>query len=177
MRKHLLLAGVILLSLLISCSKDNKSSPCGSKKTASNFWLRIGNSLFQNFHGLPHTYMEGNNRVFQWSDEVTNVCPDEHVKVECEVELSSPTSPVSARGRVDWLILFERKITMTRNGNIFKGSDEVGLKQAFNQDPATFFPVVEVFFPTQGSYSEDSTFLLQHVAKVTYKADYKAFKP
>jgi hypothetical protein len=176
MRKYLLLAGAVLF-LLISCSKDNKPSPCGPKSNASKFWLRLGNSLFKNFDGLPHTYMEGNNRVFQWSDEVTNVCPDEHVKVECEVEMSNAASPVGARGRVDWLILFERKITMTRNGNTFKGRDEVGLKQAFNQDPAFFFPVVEVFFPTKGSYSADSAFLLEHVAKVTYRADYKVFKP
>jgi hypothetical protein len=176
MRKSLLLAGAILLSLFISCSKDNKPSKCGGKSNSIKFWLRAGNSLFQNFDGLPHTYMEGNNRVFQWSSEVTNVCPDEHVKVECEVEMSNAASPVGARGRVDWLILFERKITMTRNGNVFKGSDEVGLKQAFNQDPASFFPVVEVFFPTQGSYSADSAFLLQHVAKVSYRADYRVFQ-
>jgi hypothetical protein len=177
MKNKLLLATAIVFTLFINCSKDKQdSSLCGAKTNSSKFWLRIGNSLFQNFDGLPHTYMEGNNRVFQWSDFVENACPHEHVKVACEVELSNAASPVSARGRIDWFILFEHKITMTRSGNFFKGTGDAGLKQAFDTDPASFSPVVEVFFPTKGSYSADSAFVLEHVAKVSFIADYRVYK-
>ncbi|MEI6950098.1 hypothetical protein V9K67_23125 [Paraflavisolibacter sp. H34] len=171
------LPGLIMTCIALSCSKDKQdSSLCGGKSESIGFWLRTSNSLFQNFNALPTTYMEGNNRVFQWSRKVGGVCPHEHVKVECDVELNNAASPVSARGRVDWLLFFERKITMTRSGNYFKGAEEVGLKQAFGEDTAWFVPSVEIFFPTKGSYSADSAFVLEHVAKVSFRADFRVYK-
>ena len=177
MRKNLLLASAILFSLFMSCSKDDKtnSSLCGSKMKSDKFW--IGRVMMENFDGLPDIYMEGNNRVFQWSSLVENACPHEHFRVESQVTLSSPASPVSFRGRIDWLLFFERKFTMTRSGNEFKGNGEAGLKQAFGDDPASFFPIVEVYFPTKGSYSADSAFLLQQVTKIVLIADYLQHKP
>jgi hypothetical protein len=177
MRKDLFLAVLLLFTLFLNCSKDKQDSKlCGVKTTDNKFWLRTGNSLFQNFQRMPTTYMEGSNRVFQWSDAVNGVCPHEHVKVECDVELNNAASPVGARGRVDWLAFFERKITMNRSGNYFRGSEDIGLKQAFGEDTASFYAIVEIFFPTKGDYSRDSAFVLEHVAKVSYKADYRVFK-
>jgi hypothetical protein len=121
--------------------------------------------------------MEGTNRVFQWSDIVENVCPHEHVKGNFRVALLDAASAVQARGRVDWNFFFEQKVTMTRTGVDFKGSGEAGLSQAFGESKAWFIPVVEVFFPTKGSYSADSIFLVKEVISVEMGVDYKAFKP
>jgi hypothetical protein len=175
MSKHLLVTSSIFFSLLMACTKDDEATLCGPHKVF-DLSLREG-YIVDNSVGAFHSYMEDNNRVFQWSGLVENVCPDEHVNVTCNVALFSPTSPVSARGRIDWLILFEKKITMTRSGDQFTGKGEAGLKQAFKDKPGSFSPVVEVFFPTKGSYSADTAFLKQHVYAVQLTADFWEFSP
>ena len=120
--------------------------------------------------------MEGSNRVFQWSDVVENVCPHEHIKAKFRVGLLNAASPVTARGRIDWNFLFEQNIVMTRIGEDFKGNGEAGLSQAFGENKAWFIPVVEVFFPTKGSYSADTAFLKQQIIGIEMEVDYKAFK-
>jgi hypothetical protein len=166
------LPAILILSLFTACSKEDEK--CGASQ---NFvYAKYLNGIVDDPGGVFNTYMEGNNRVFQWSDIVENVCPHEHVKANYTVGMLNAASPITARARVDWNFLFEQNITMTRVGADFKGNGEAGLKQAFGENKAWFVPVLEVFFPTKGSYSADTAFLKQQVIGIEMNVDYKAFK-
>ena len=65
---------------------------------------------------------------------------------------------------------------MSLVGDDYKGNGEVGLKQAYGTDPAEFIPVVEVFFPTKGSYAADRAFLKQKVISIEGIAKYLDYK-
>jgi hypothetical protein len=175
MRKHLLLAGVILFSLLIACTKDDKATLCGPQKV---FILALPvNKLTDSSGGGFHTYMEGNNRVFQWSELIENVCSDEHVRVSCEVSLHNINAPIIARARISWSLLFERKINLTKTENKIRGGDEAGLKQAYGDAPGSFVPTLEIPFPSRGSYSADTTFLTDEVMSIYLEARYWEYSP
>jgi hypothetical protein len=173
MRK-IFLPALLLVNLFTACIKDDEDEKCGPSNKFDLY--RLGTSIVDTTGGVFNSYMEGTNRVFQWSDLVENVCPHEHVKANLRVALLNAASAVSARGRVDWNFFFEQKITMTRTGDNFTGNGEAGLSQAFGENKAWFVPVVEVFFPTKGSYSADTAFLKQQVISVEIGATYKAFK-
>lgn len=147
-------------------------SPCGPNQTYDLYLL--GSSIVDSTTGVYYSYMDGSNRVFQWSNLVENACSQEHVKLEARVALlDETTTGVSARASASWLFLFEEQITMTKNGSDIKGKGEAGLKQAFDKDPAWFVPTLEVFFPTKGSYGADTAFLKQNVISVEMMAKYR----
>ena len=171
MKKNLLLAIAICSTLLASCDLFD-DSPCGPKETFDLYLL--GSSIVDSTTGVYYSYMDGSNRVFQWSQLVENVCAQEHAKMECRVALlDETTSGISAKARASWLFLFEENITMTKSGSDIKGNGEIGLKQAFGEDAAWFVPTLEVFFPTKGTYSADTAFLKQNVISVEMMAKYR----
>jgi hypothetical protein len=173
MKNSLFLTLAIFFTLLSSCDFFD-DSPCGPNQTYDLYLL--GSSIVDSTTGIYYSYMDGTNRVFQWSQLVEEVCPDEHVKIESRVALlDETTTGISARARVDWLFLFEENIVMTKNGSDIKGKGEAGLKQAFDKDPGWFVPVVEVFYPTKGSYGADTAFLKENVISVECMAKYRKF--
>ncbi len=175
MSNHLLLAGAILFSFLSGCTKDDEATLCGPQKV---FILALPvNKLTDSSDGGFHTYLEGNNRVFQWSELIENVCSDEHVKVNCEVSLYNINAPILARARISWSLLFERNINLTKTENKLRGGDEAGLKQAFGDNPGYFVPALEIFFPSRGSYSADTIFLKDEVMSIYLEARYWEYSP
>lgn len=149
-------------------------SPCGPNQTYDLYLL--GSSIVDSTNGVYYSYMEGTDRVFQWSELVDSVCTDEHAKMNCRVALlDETTTGINARSRASWLFLFEENFPMTKNGSDIKGSGEVGLKQAFDKDAAWFVPTLEVYFPTKGSYGADTAFLKQNVISVEMMAKYRKF--
>jgi hypothetical protein len=171
MKRNLLLAVAICSTLLGSCDLFD-DSPCGPNQTFDLYLL--GSSIVDSTTGVYYSYMDGSNRVFQWSQLVENVCAQEHAKMECRVALlDETTSGISAKARASWLFLFETTIPMTKSGSDIKGNGEVGLKQSFGEDPAWFVPTLEVYFPTKGSYGADTAFLKQNVISVEMMAKYR----
>ena len=67
----------------------------------------------------------------------------------------------------------ETNFAMTKHGSDLKGGGEVGLKQAFGEEPGWFVPVLEVYFPTKGSFAADTSFLKHNVISVELKASYR----
>lgn len=168
------LATAILFTLTLASCDLFDDSPCGPKQTFDLYLL--GSSIVDTTGGTYYSYMDGTNRVFQWSQIVEEVCTDEHVKLDARVALlDETTTGVSARAKGDWLFLFEENIPMNKTGSDIKGSGSFGLKQAFDKDAAWFVPAVEVFFPTKGSYSADTAFLKQNVISVEMMAKYRKF--
>lgn len=147
-------------------------SPCGARETADMYYL--GSQLVDTTTGDYHTYMDGNNRVFQWSQLIENVCTEEHIKADARVALLDETSTgIQARARLSWQFLFEKNIVLSLTHGDLKGNGEAGLKQAFGMDPGWFVQAVEVFFPTMGSYSADTAFLKMHVISVEMMTKYR----
>lgn len=164
----------LLASLFAFTSCDLfDDSPCGSRETYDLYLL--GSSIVDSTTGVYYSYMDGNgNRVFQWSNIVENVCPQEHVNMEARVALlDETTTGLSARAGASWLFLFEESFNLSKSGSDLKGKGEAGLKQAFGEDPGWFVPQVEVYFPTKGSYSADTAFLKQNVISVEMMAKYR----
>jgi hypothetical protein len=171
MKTRILLIGVVFATGLFSCDLFD-DSPCGPKETYDLYLL--GSSIVDSTTGVYHTYMDGGNRVFQWSNIVENACSQEHVKMEARVALlDETTTGITARGGASWLFLFEENFTMSKKGSDLKGNGEAGLKQAFGEDPAWFIPTLEVLFPTKGSYGADTAFLKQNVISVEMMAKYR----
>ena len=171
MKTSLLLVAAVSFTALAGCDLFD-DSPCGPHQTYDLYLL--GSSIVDSTTGVYYSYMDGGNRVFQWSELVDNVCSQEHAKMDCRVALlDETTSGISARGRASWLFLFEENIPMTKNGSDIKGNGSIGLKQAFDEDPAWFVPTLEVFFPTKGSYGADTAFLKQSVISVEMMAKYR----
>jgi hypothetical protein len=174
MKTRLLLPFLLLSFLFLAGCDLFDDSPCGPNQTFDLYLL--GSSIVDSTTGVYYSYTNGNDRVFQWSQLVEQVCPDEHVKVESRVALlDESTSGISARASVNWLFLFEEQIPMNKSGSDVKGKGEAGLKQAFDKDEAWFVPSLEVFFPTKGSYSADTAFLKQNVISVEMMAKYRKF--
>lgn len=171
MKNSILLAGALLLLALSSCDLFD-DSPCGPNQTYDLYLL--GSSIVDSTTGVYYSYMDGNDRVFQWSQLVEEACSQEHVKLDARVALlDETTTGISAKARASWLFLFEENIAMTKNGSDIKGKGEAGLKQAFDKEPAWFVPTLEVFFPTKGNYSADTAFLKQNVISVEMMAKYR----
>jgi hypothetical protein len=171
MKTILLHVGAIAVISLAGCDLFD-DSPCGPNQTYDLYLL--GSSIVDSTSDVYYSYMEGTDRVFQWSNLVENVCSQEHAKIDCRVALlDETTTGISARGRASWLFLFEENISMTKNGSDIKGKGEAGLKQAFDKDPAWFVPTLEVYFPTKGSYGADTAFLKQNVISVEMTAKYR----
>lgn len=165
------MVGAVFFTALGGCDLFD-DSPCGPNQTYDLYLL--GSSIVDSTTGVYYSYMDGSNRVFQWSNIVENVCSQEHVKMEARVALlDETTTGISARANASWLFLFEENVTMTKNGSDIKGKGEAGLKQAFGEDAAWFVPSLEVFFPTQGSYGADTAFLKQNVISVEMMAKYR----
>ncbi|MGZ3952820.1 MAG: hypothetical protein ACXVBZ_15570, partial [Flavisolibacter sp.] len=174
---------ILLLCLGVSCSKNDKDSPCGQSMRhqimKEPLYEKTNPRCLQLDKADPQfdTYLEGNNRVFSWSDLVENVCTDQHVFVYCKVWTLKDPSMVLARGAI-WTsaVLQPARINMLQSGNEIKGQNEEGLKQVYGDGPGKFVPVVEVIFPTKGSFFADSIYFFQEVNYVEVISDYYAFK-
>lgn len=141
-KAFLLVFGMLVSFAFLGCDLFD-DSPCGPKQTYDLYLL--GSSIVDSTTGAYYSYMDGTDRVFQWSNIVENVCSQEHVKMEARVALlDETTTGINARGRADWLFLFESPFSMSKSGSDLKGSGQAGLKQAFDKDPAWFIPVLEV---------------------------------
>ncbi len=171
MKKFQLVFIMSFFLFLSSCDLLD-DSPCGVRETYDLYLL--GSSIVDTTTEVYYSYMDGNDRVFQWSRIVENVCAEEHVKFNGRVALlDESTTGINARALVSWLFLFEKKVNMTKSGSDLKGSGEAGLKQAFDKDPGWFVPTLEVYFPTKGSYHLDTAFLKNNVISVEMMANYR----
>src|SRR5688572_28193517 len=167
----LFLTAILLLASMQGCNKE-KNPLCGPNSTYRLYLFEYGA-----YAPPAYSYMQDNNRVYQWGDLVTSVCPHEHVKVSFRIRLhASLYSKITARGSISWNLLFERQISLSPDGLDLKGNGEAGLKQAFGDNEASFIPLVEVLFPTRGSLTDDNEYLKTWVWAVEIIAEYLEYK-
>lgn len=173
--KNLILTLFLGLVIAMMACDELDDSPCGAKMTFDMYLL--GPSIVDTTTGYYYSYLDGNNRVFQWSQIVEQVCPEEHVNSDFRVALlDETTTEIEAQGKVNWFFFFEDIFPMTKTGSDLKGSGSTGLKQAFDTEPGWYVPALEIYFPTKGSYSADTTFLRQNVVSVEIMSKYRILK-
>jgi hypothetical protein len=175
MRFLLFFAGLFLISLM-SCKDQLDDSPCGDTKTGGIY--RQWNKLFDTTGGDFNTYMDNGNRVFQWATVVEEACTDEHVKTDFLVFLLDEKykDSLSARGGVNWQFLYEDTVPLTLNDSDLEGKLETGLKQAFPSLQGWFIPSIEIYFPTKGSFTADTTYLKNKIDFIQIISVYRHYK-
>lgn len=176
MRTTFYLAVYILFFTLSSCSK-NKNGACGKGK--ADFAIGMPVALtFENYDGsntlqngkIFYTY-SGSRVQFFIAGTMTNVCTDEHLKVNFSYYLTGQPQPVPLKiqGEALWHVLLGYESIIMATGTAVPGQSvtnsylECGLKQVFQSQPATVDVFNTVEFDTQGSFSADSAYFLNHV--------------
>lgn len=168
-----------LLFTLFSGCELLDDSPCGVKDTYDLYLL--GNNVFDASNGKLNTYMEGSNRVYQWSEIVEHVCTEEHVDSEFKVSFlddkTASENNIFARGVVSWQFLFSNKVNLTANEEALTGSLNVGLKNAFPDLSGWFIPAVEIYFLSKGSEAADLAFITSNskIISVSMTSKYRQY--
>jgi hypothetical protein len=149
-------------------------SKCGDKK---KYQLVLIQTEYMNTKYL-NSYMENNNRVFQWSELIEKVCTEEHVNSKFTIYLTDfkYADLINVRGKISWQFLYEDKIELKQNANSFEGVLSTGLKGAFPDIEGWFVPAVELYFPTKGSYFADEDYMREALFGVGIEADYNGLK-
>ena len=118
------------------------------------------------------TFVDGGMRFYVRTLKVENVCPDEHVRASFFMLFeTNPTLPITMRGRLEFgdpgpAILFAPATVEDTSGDglaLFI-STELGMKQAYGEDPASYYVVLQIFFPTTGSENRDLNYILDTIS-------------
>lgn len=169
----LYLAGLFIILTFNTCDLID-DSPCGVHDTQDIYLL--GSSVVDSTNGVYYSYMDNNNRVFQYSKIIEGICTEEHVTSEFRVALlDENTTGIYARGKVSYQFLYENTIPMSKNKDELRGNGSTGLKMAFDGMEGWCVPTVEIYFPTKGSYSLDTAFLKANVISVENMTKYRKF--
>ncbi len=175
---YLLFIGLFIAGCNLIKSEDD---PCGPQHDEF-FRFNNGGTLF-GIDFPTNTYVESNNRVFQWSTPLfENVCPKKHVGVSATFQLDiNQQLPVNTRVFSAFAFFFEQSIPFQDLNQVGESefrdyNGDFGLKQAFDPDPGWFNVYVEIEFPTTGVYSQDSLYLLTVWKNVDLFVSYKEFK-
>ncbi len=162
----------LLLSLTIA-SCDFISETCGSNKDLLDFGPNTSLAAWR-------TFVNGGMRVYERSLKVENVCPDEHVTASFLLRLGSDhTLPITLRGRLEFgdpgpTILFApatgEDTTHDGSSRTLEADTELGMKQAYGEDPGSYYVVLQIIFPTTGVESRDLNFILDTISQHSDRA-------
>lgn len=164
----LLLAAIVLL--FAQCKED---SPCGPE---AQWYGDVNNDLIYNDYDVIT-----NSRTLIYEDLTTpeDICPDEHVKVYFNIRLYSLAplpDELIVRGKAYWG-LYEDEVTLAYDTteDVYLGSLNVGLKQAFGEDPAWLGLQVVVHWPSTGTFEQDTANANNLFFKKEIELDYYKF--
>lgn len=126
--------------------------------------------------------VENGKRIFIFEDAKTpeNICPDEHTTAKFWVTFN-PTVPPDFTfiGKAYWS-LYGRQKTMTpedgSTSTVHATLPDIGLKQAFDEDPGWIGLQVEASFPSQGDFATDSVHFFQTLHLIIMDYDYHEMK-
>lgn len=190
MRTSVYITACVFVFTLASCSKkDDKNGACGKGK--EEFFTSMPSALtFEAYNGantlqsgkIFYTYVGGATPRVQFfiGGTVTNICTDEHMKVNYSFYLTTASQPVplTITGEALWhALLGYEKIVMV-SGTVTPGLSltnsylELGLVQVFQDQPATVDVFNTVEFDSQGSFSADSAYFMNHVQLLDILSNY-----
>lgn len=172
---HSLIRKVLIAITAISISSCNLISniDCGSKNEPYELVMAPFSFITTSTPepGRIQTYVENDQRVFRIHLFAEDLCTAEHTPVKYQVDLTGIHSlPLDIVGRTSWNFLYEEESVMSENAipphTPVVAQQEVGLYQAFGEDPAWIICDLSLSFPTSGSWSQDSTYFTGHVSQM-----------
>lgn len=161
---------------IISCSKkDSNPTPADEKCGDSRNWRAD-----LNMDDIQNYSVTGGVANFSFEDlnTPTNICPDEHVTINYEVQLVDSIAGAKWYGKSYWQGLQGSQIPLNlRNGGTYAAeSDIVGLKMAYQDNPAWIGVRIFVTFPSQGTEQQDRNYLAAKLTKCGIDLNYKVVK-
>ncbi len=125
------------------------------------------------------TFVDGGMRFYVRTLKVENVCPNEHVSANFLLKLNSnPTLPITLRGRLEFgdpgpAILFapatvevnSEDVPFEDPGHTLIARTELGMKQAYGDNPGSYYVVLQIFFPTTGGENRDLNYILDTISE------------
>lgn len=128
--------------------------------------------------GQVYTYLENGQRFFITDMYVDNLCTEEHTKVDYEVSLMGVhTMPLDIVGTTSWNFLYEEESVLSNNAipphTPVNASQEIGLFQAFGENPGSILLRLSLSFPTTNSlsFAQDSAYFVDHVSQMNIYVD------
>ncbi|MBK9641877.1 MAG: hypothetical protein IPO72_11470 [Saprospiraceae bacterium] len=132
-----------------------------------------------------NNYVSGDQRFFVFEDLLTpeNICTEEHVEVVYEVDRCCYEDSVEIKisGKAYWGLYASEKplrCLQTHVGDELECyvSDNIGLKQAFPDEPGWIGLQLLVQFPTRGSYEADYNYMFLKIYSLGITLQYSEHK-
>ncbi len=118
------------------------------------------------------TYVENGQRFYKYTLYVDDLCTKVHTEVRYNVNLIGVhTLPLDIVGNTSWNFLYEEEAILSDNAipphTPVSAEQDIGLFQAFGDDPGWIFINLSLSFPTTGSDNQDSIYFAEHVDFMT----------
>ncbi|HMG15630.1 MAG TPA: hypothetical protein VK590_09295 [Saprospiraceae bacterium] len=177
--KKLLFYSLFFLTIISfsACNIEDviDDSPCGLSTGQS---IDVTPPYFFTSYGSFHHYTEGGSEVYQWSDIVKEVCTKEEVKTHFVIALKHPEKAnlFTARGKVNYLVIFQNQIPLVYNTNSFSGDAKTGIGNGGSALQGSFIHEVELIFKSTGSFATDTTFIKENIEYIIMDSDFREYK-
>lgn len=139
-------------------------------------WIFTTNST--SLPGEVYTYLDNGKRHFIVRMYVDNLCSKEHTNVSYIVGLTGVHSlPLDIVGLTSWNFLYEQESVMSENAipphTPIVANQEIGLFQAFGEDPGWLLLILSLSFPTTNAqdFAQDSAYFVNHVSQMDIWVD------
>lgn len=132
-----------------------------------------------------HYYVSGDQRFFVFEDLLTpeNICTEEHVNVLYEVDrcCDGDSTEIKITGKAYWGLYASERPLVCKRANVGDElecyvNDNIGLKQAFPDQPGWIGLQLLVQFPTRGSYEADYNYMLLKIYSLGITLHYSEHK-
>ena len=179
---HLLFIFITCAIFLNACGDDSPQQPANNVDSCGDGNRRIKEYVPSVMTGLPSSTVTNGRRYYDFYLEYDSLCTDQHVSATLQGK-KKEGSDVRFVGKIEWAVFFERSDTgrysAPSGGEITWLGEvkDVGLKQAFGEDPGQVFVNVYVDIPTQGSLQADSVYLCQNVTYAAWEFAFYWHKP
>ncbi len=149
---------------------EGKNGPPPSRCENTKFWQT---SLGAAYVTYTDSLFETGERVIYLEDAGSpeDICSDEHIHPKWEIRGNLAEMKISA---YTYWSLFGREAALTETKpGVYTGTMEIGLKQAFDNDPGYVGLQYRIKFPSRGSLATDLKYLFDRLTSAKIELSYK----
>lgn len=177
--QSLTVARVILLfasTLFIACEKTENEGACKSgyrqvhheKSSFDVIEAYTGQAVVTSKTYYIFTNTTPNQIIFFIAENVGDICPDEHMKIDVEIKMKNVPQPLPMylSGEARWSIYGDDILLhngLPTPGQVYKGSFSIGLKQAFGSNAGNVDIEAVVQFAAGSDLNVDKNYLKDHI--------------